>query len=168
MENMLIQCPIHFSCANQTYLTELPTVSVVVPFYNEHFSTLLRTCYSILNRSPRELLVEIILVDDASSKTFLGDELDRYLEEHMPIVRVIRLSERSGLIVARLAGAKAAIADVIVFLDSHVEVNTNWLPPLLGNVFSYSASTPIRAQFESFELIFQSSLKRAMITRAWE
>lgn len=45
---------------------------------------------------------------------------------------MIRLPTRVGLIVARQEGAKAATADVIVVLDSHCEVMTNWLPPLLG------------------------------------
>lgn len=127
-----------FSCANLKYLAELPTVSVVVPFYNEHWSTLLRTCYSVLNRSPPELITEIILVDDHSEKAFLGAKLDTYVAKHLPKVKIVRLPERQGLIVARMAGAKIATSDVLIFLDSHVETNTNWLPPLLGkNDFYY-------------------------------
>lgn len=121
-----------FSCSKKLYLSELPTVSVVVPFFNEHWSTLLRTCYSVLNRSPPELIVEIILVDDCSTKIFLKEKLDRYVAEHLPKVKIVRLPTRSGLIVARLAGAKISHGDVLIFLDSHTEANTNWLPPLLG------------------------------------
>jgi polypeptide N-acetylgalactosaminyltransferase len=58
--------------------------------------------------------------------------LDDYVTQHMPRVRVIHLAERSGLIRARMAGARRAKGDVIIFLDSHSEANVNWLPPLLG------------------------------------
>lgn len=123
----------HCSCAKIKYLSELPTVSVVVPFFNEHFSTLLRTVYSVLNRSPSELLMEIILVDDASNRDNVKIPLDNYIAKHLTKVKLIRLPERSGLILARLAGARVAKGDVLIFLDSHTEPNTNWLPPLLGN-----------------------------------
>lgn len=121
----------HPGCKDKLYLSELPSVSVVVPFYDEHWSTLLRTAYSVINRSPRELLTEIILVDDCSTKEFLKSPLDRYVEDNLPKVKVIHLPERGGLITARLAGAKAATGDVLIFLDSHTEANVNWLPPLL-------------------------------------
>lgn len=87
--------------------------------------------YSVLNRSPAELIAEIILVDDCSTKDFLKGPLDRFVKKHLPKVRLLHLPERSGLITARLAGAKVATADVLIFLDSHVEANVNWLPPLL-------------------------------------
>lgn len=58
--------------------------------------------------------------------------MDDYVTQHMPRVRVIHLAERSGLIRARMAGARRAKGDVIIFLDSHSEANVNWLPPLLG------------------------------------
>lgn len=124
----------HKGCLRKLYRKNLPSVSVVVPFYNEHLSTLLRTAVSVITRTPPELLKEIILVDDFSSKSELGTELDSYISKHLPQVRVVRLPERSGLIRARLAGAKQAKAEVLVFLDSHTEANINWLPPLLDPI----------------------------------
>lgn len=76
----------HKGCAKLRYLRDLPTVSVVVPFYNEHFSTLMRTCYSVLNRSPAHLVREIILVDDYSDRANLKAPLDLFVAEHLPKV----------------------------------------------------------------------------------
>ncbi|KAK1133054.1 hypothetical protein K0M31_014417 [Melipona bicolor] len=121
----------HPGCKKKKYLKNLDSVSVIVSFHNEHFSTLMRTCWSVINRSPASLLKEIILVDDASTKIELKKPLDDYIARHLPKVKVVRLVERSGLIKGRLAGAKIAKAKVLVFLDSHSEANVNWLPPLL-------------------------------------
>ncbi|XP_055371858.1 N-acetylgalactosaminyltransferase 6-like [Condylostylus longicornis] len=118
-------------CNSKKYLAELPSVSIIIVFYNEHWSTLLRSVYSCLNHSPQHLIKEIILVDDGSDKVFLGKQLDDFIAEKLPKVQVIHLQERSGLILARLAGAKQATAEVLIFLDSHIETNYNWLPPLL-------------------------------------
>ena len=57
-----------FRCKTKKYWNNLLTVSVVVPFHNEHWSTLLRTAESVLYRSPPELIHEILLVDDFSTK----------------------------------------------------------------------------------------------------
>lgn len=121
----------HPDCKKKKYLSRLDPVSVIVSFHNEHFSTLMRTCWSVINRSPPSLLEEIILVDDASTKVELQNELDIYIRKYLPKVKVIRLPSRSGLIRGRLAGAKEAKAKILVFLDSHSEANVNWLPPLL-------------------------------------
>lgn len=53
-------------CKDQTYSDQLPMASVIMVFHNEPFAMILRTVYSVLNRSPAHLLREIVLVDDCS------------------------------------------------------------------------------------------------------
>lgn len=123
-------------CRGKTYPAELPTASIIIPFHDEWLSILLRTMYSVVNRSPRHLLWEIILVDDASTIENLRGELDRYIETHFPVglVKIIRLTERLGLIRARMKGIREATGDSVVIFDSHMEVNLHWLEPLLHHI----------------------------------
>jgi hypothetical protein len=55
------------SCAQQKYLDDLPTTSVIMCFHNEAWTVLIRGVYSVINRSPPHLLKEILLVDDFSN-----------------------------------------------------------------------------------------------------
>uniref|UniRef100_A0A1I8HFC3 Glyco_trans_2-like domain-containing protein n=1 Tax=Macrostomum lignano TaxID=282301 RepID=A0A1I8HFC3_9PLAT len=111
----------------------MPQASVIICFHNEAWSVLLRTVHSVLNRSPRESVAEILLVDDASTLEHLGKPLEVQLkkERYGGNVRVMRTGTRQGLIRARLLGARAAKAAALVFLDSHCECAPGWLSPLL-------------------------------------
>lgn len=84
-------------CKSKKYnLETLPTASVVIIFYNEPYSVLLRTVHSVLNTADKLILKEIILVDDGSNAEELKDKLDYYISTRLPkdVVKIIRLKHR--------------------------------------------------------------------------
>ncbi|XP_064204381.1 polypeptide N-acetylgalactosaminyltransferase 12 [Anguilla rostrata] len=111
----------------------LPSTSVVIAFYNEAWSTLLRTVHSVLETSPDVLLREVILVDDYSDRDHLKQRLEDYVSG-LRKVRLIRARKREGLVRARLLGASIATGDVLTFLDCHCECHEGWLEPLLHRI----------------------------------
>lgn len=103
-------------CKHWDYPENLPATSVIIVFHNEGWSVLLRTVHSVLNRSPKNVLKEILLVDDFSDKENLKGDLESYIEQFNGKVKLIRNSQREGLIRTRSRGAQEATGDVIVFL----------------------------------------------------
>jgi len=123
------------ACKKIEYPANLPTASVIFVFKNERWSALLRSIYSVINRSPRHLLKEVILVDDVSEIDELKKPLDDYCREHFgDIVKIYRLEKRLGLIAGKNYGGRKATGDVIVFLDAHIEATIGWLEPLLYRI----------------------------------
>eukprot|EP00794_Sanderia_malayensis_P003016 gene3016-3474_t len=144
----------------------LPSASVLICFHNEAWSTLMRTVYSVIDRTPDSLLHEIILFDDFSDPLRKHENLRKYLQRNLPKVKLFEAKKRHGLIRARVSAARKASGKVLVFLDSHCEVNKNWLPPLLlriakdkkrvvcpmidiisANTFEYTSSPLVRGGF---------------------
>lgn len=126
-------------CLTKTYPKELPSIGVVLIYLNEALSILKRALRSIIDRTPKNLLKEIIMVDDNSSNENLKGDLDAYvksLEEENPSLRIIRVrhTEQKGLAFARASGWRAATADVVAILDAHIEVHELWAEPLLTQI----------------------------------
>ncbi|XP_029707774.2 putative polypeptide N-acetylgalactosaminyltransferase 9 [Aedes albopictus] len=126
------------------FLRELPETSIVVVFYNEAWSVLLRTVHSILDRSPPGLVKEIVLVDDFSFLSHTKTQLDEYFRSYSK-VRIVRATKRLGLIRAKMLGAWNTTAQIITFLDAHVECEVGWLEPLLDRVARNSKTIAIPA-----------------------
>lgn len=76
--------------------------------------------------------VHIFLLFIADLKELLQYYIDTRLQNYK--VKIIALKHRSGLIRARLSGARAADGDVLIFLDAHCEATIGWAEPLLARI----------------------------------
>ncbi|CAL8240072.1 unnamed protein product [Gadus morhua 'NCC'] len=126
-------------CLMKTYPKDLPSIGVVLTYLDEALSILKRAIRSIIDRTPKSLLKEIILVDDHSRNDDLKQDFDMYIktiEDQNPglLMTRVRHSEQLGLTTARISGWKAATADVVAILDAHIEVHDQWAEPLLTQI----------------------------------
>ncbi len=55
-------------CKYWLYDENLLTSSIIIVFHNEGWSTLMRTVHSVIKRTPRKYLAEIVMIDDFSNK----------------------------------------------------------------------------------------------------
>ncbi|CAG5132427.1 unnamed protein product, partial [Candidula unifasciata] len=158
-------------CKTKKYLKNIPpaSVSIILSFHNEKNSTILRSIHSIINRSPKHLLKEIVLVDDLSTDEELKEPLEMYIQQHFSIVRIVRNTRRQGLIRTRIIGANATTGDILVFLDAHVEVNYNYLPPLIEPiVLDYRKIVcPFVDTIENLNMKIRPSLHRERGAFSW-
>lgn len=125
-------------CKNLSYPEHLPQVSIVFIFVNEALSVILRSIHSAIDRTPHELLKEIILVDDNSNNEELKEKLTQYVEEvnkRKPgFIKVVRHNKQEGLIRSRVSGWRAATAPVVALFDAHVEFSVGWAEPVLSRI----------------------------------
>ena len=99
---------------------------------------MLRNVIGVLNRSPPDLLGEIVLVDDHSTLEeleLLPEHLARLAKDLPPNkVRSVRRDVHDGIVGARVRGAEESAFPVVLFLDSHAEVCDGWLEPLVARI----------------------------------
>lgn len=120
----------------------MPTVSVVIPLYND-CRGIARAVRSALKQSSVE---EIIVVDDCSTDDSLA--VAEKLERDHPLVRVLRMDENSGPGAARNFGAKAAKGDFLAFLDSDDEYLDNYFSDMLAILAANSQMHAIKVGME--------------------
>ncbi len=123
----------------------LPTVSVIMTTQNEPDNWVSMSVESILARTPPSLLREVIVVDDNGMpghhdlpedirKNVHEAEWD-YIQSLSPKVKVIHHDDREGCARSRLTGAKAATGEVLMFVDSHIEMESStWYHHLVAPI----------------------------------
>ena len=103
-----------------TFTPTLP-VSVIIPSYQTPVGTLARTLATLEGQTyPRDLF-EVIVVDDGSWPPLALPPGSTPLN-----VRVVH-QEHSGIARARNSGARAAAHDILLFLDSDMLVEADWI-----------------------------------------
>ncbi|XP_059392128.1 probable polypeptide N-acetylgalactosaminyltransferase 8 [Carassius carassius] len=125
-------------CTVKIYPKDLPTISVILIYFNEALSVIKRAIRSIIDKTPAHLLKEIVLVDDHSSNEDLQLALDEYIDlinkDNPGLIKKVRHKVQMGLAKARISGWEAATGQVIAILDAHIEVQLEWAEPLLARI----------------------------------
>lgn len=158
---------------NQTAGQEIAlTASVIIVVDNEPWTTLMRTVYSVVERSPPSLLKEIILVDDASTSDVLRyPKLERYTSV-IDKVRIIRLPDPISLAKARLQGVQKMSGDVAIFLHSRCECTEGWLPPLLDRIQQDAKTVAVPVvdtiDYHTFEYITENINRTTVGSFTWD
>jgi dolichyl-phosphate beta-glucosyltransferase len=111
---------------------ETLALSIVIPAFNEG-SRLKRGAVALIDAIADGFIdawaTELILVDDGSSDD-TGQQAVDCLGPSFPLMRVLRLEENSGKGAAIRAGAGAAGAPVVIFMDADMSVHPAQIPLL--------------------------------------
>lgn len=101
-------------CSEIKYPRLLPSATVIMAVHNEAESVLLRSIWSVINRTPDELLEEFILVDDFSDKEHMKERLEENLPRISSKIQLVRTEKREGIVGARMIGAEKANVIILV------------------------------------------------------
>ena len=122
--------------AHGAFPMELESISVVIPLFNAE--EIVEDCYrSVTDSLVRQRGVhfsdyEIIFVDDGSRDRTLERLLARCARDRR--VKVVELDQNYGQHAAISAGFEAASGDIIVTLDSDLQISPDGIPELLRKI----------------------------------
>lgn len=121
------------SISSITNFHENDKISIVIPAHNED-EFIGKTITYTIEATPKELLGEIIIVDDFSEKP-VYDILEKELpNNYKRYIKIIRLKKCEGLIRSKIIGADAAIGPNIFFLDGHCKPKKGWSEALVNSI----------------------------------
>ena len=108
---------------NEAKMRNYPKVSIIMPTFNG-LELLKISIPSVLKTHYPN--IEVIVVDNGSS-----DGSVSYLSKVYPNVSVISLKENKGIVIPYNLGASAARGSLVSFLNNDMEVDPDWLLPLV-------------------------------------
>lgn len=114
-------------------------LSIILPMYNEE-----NTIRSILEKLPRNELIEIIIIDDFSSDNSL---IEIKKVKHHNEFKIIRHLENRGYGNAILTGMQYAIGEVIVSMDTDGQHSPDDILALIKPIFDGKADYTIGSRY---------------------
>eukprot|EP00928_Gymnodinium_smaydae_P033391 TRINITY_DN23929_c0_g2_i1.p1 TRINITY_DN23929_c0_g2~~TRINITY_DN23929_c0_g2_i1.p1 ORF type:complete len:596 (-),score=92.59 TRINITY_DN23929_c0_g2_i1:128-1915(-) len=116
--------------------SDVQTISVVLPCADETTNAL-NTVERFCKRTPDNVLVQIIVVDDGSSepmtRLFARDGRRMDLDKRCKLL-IVRHELTTGLMAAKLTGGKLAVGDVVAFFDCHCSPKEGWHVEILAQI----------------------------------
>jgi glycosyltransferase involved in cell wall biosynthesis len=119
----------------------MPTVSVVIPAYNEQ-ATLASVVKRVLAIPP---VTEVVIVNDASTDATgrLADELARA----NPAVRAVHHSKNQGKTEALKTGFQHTTGDIVIVQDADFEYDPSEIPEVIGPILEGYADVVYGSRF---------------------
>ena len=97
-------------------------VSVIITYYNELPILLMRTLTTIKHRTLPKYLKEVVLINDNSSVD-ITEEVTQFASAQGIPLEYLHNDKQLGIANSRKKGIFAATGDIVVLLDSHMEVS---------------------------------------------
>lgn len=111
----------------------LPSISIIVPIYNEEESVLPLLKELMAVGQSMQLPFEVIFVDDGSSDQTVATLLP-FVSEFAGVLRVVELRRNYGQTAAMAAGFAQAKGDICVTLDGDLQNDPADIPLLIGRL----------------------------------
>lgn len=109
----------------------MQTVDAIVPLYNETVEAIEVTVKSLCTQS--HPIQCIWLVDDGSTKPLDFSFITRVTQ---PPVQILRLQHNQGISSARNQAAQRSTADLLLFVNTHIELLPRWLEKAVNFICS--------------------------------
>ena len=121
-----------------SYMENKPSISVVIPLYNEEHSI-----KNVIERIPNHSSYEVVVVDDGST-----DESVKKIEEIKDKdIKIIQHEKNQGYGAAILTGFKHTSGDIIVTMDSDGQNNPEEIPDLIRPIINDQADFVVGSRY---------------------
>jgi dolichol-phosphate mannosyltransferase len=139
-------------------------ISVIIPTYNES-QNILTILKSVEENLPKELSLEIIVVDD-NSPDRTGQIVDNYIKNNFNnSIKIIHRKEKRGLSSAIIEGVQKSLGKLIVVMDSDFSHPPEVINRIIEEFNQFNYDIVIPSRYVKGSIIRQWPYKRKMMSK---